>query len=166
MVVSSAADRIDLGTHERLDEGLNQRAQHVGVSFLHVLAHEGDEVHTGGGGHRGDSLLSLLAREGPHGGRRSTSTSLQAQGDSVQYTTSVDATRETSRAAITTVFEHVNTGGLKLNAFKLLTATFAGERTYQERHGHDFRLAEDWKEITEQLGKLAALRELKSNEFL
>jgi len=39
MVVGSAADRIDLGTHERLDEGLNQRAHHVGVSFLHVLAH-------------------------------------------------------------------------------------------------------------------------------
>lgn len=78
----------------------------------------------------------------------------------------IELEREASRAAITTVFEHVNTGGLELNAFELLTATFAGERTYQERHGHDFRLAEDWKEITEQLGKLAALRELKSTEFL
>jgi hypothetical protein len=78
----------------------------------------------------------------------------------------IELERETSRAGITTVFEHVNTGGLELNAFKLLTATFAGERTYQERHGHDFRLAEDWKEITEQLGKLAALRELRSTEFL
>jgi hypothetical protein len=39
MVVSRAADRIDLGTHERLDEGLDERAQHVGVSFLQVLAH-------------------------------------------------------------------------------------------------------------------------------
>jgi hypothetical protein len=44
LVVGSAADRIDLGTHERLDEGLNQRAHHVGVSFCHVLAHERDEI--------------------------------------------------------------------------------------------------------------------------
>jgi len=86
------AERIDLSTHERLDEGLNQRAQHVGVSFCHVLAHERDEVHTGGGGHRSDVFLSLLSQEGSHGGRRSTSTSLRAQGDSAQYTTSVDAT--------------------------------------------------------------------------
>jgi len=42
--VGSAADRIDLGTHERLDEGLEQRAQHVGVSFLQVLAHERDKI--------------------------------------------------------------------------------------------------------------------------
>jgi hypothetical protein len=44
MVVSRAADRIDLGTHERLDEGLDERAHHVGVSFCHVLAHERDEI--------------------------------------------------------------------------------------------------------------------------
>jgi len=44
MVVGSAAERIDLGTHERLDEGLTQRAHHVGVSFCQVLAHERDEV--------------------------------------------------------------------------------------------------------------------------
>jgi len=44
MVVGSAAERIDLGTHERLDEGLDERAQHVGVSFCHVLAHERDEI--------------------------------------------------------------------------------------------------------------------------
>jgi hypothetical protein len=44
MVVGSAADRIDLGTHERLGEGLEQRAQQIRVSLGQVLAHEGDEV--------------------------------------------------------------------------------------------------------------------------
>jgi len=44
LVVGSAAERIDLGTHERLGEGLDERAQHVGVSFSHVLAHERDEI--------------------------------------------------------------------------------------------------------------------------
>jgi len=44
MVVGSAADRIDLGTHERLDEGLEQRAHEIRVSLGQVLWHEGDEV--------------------------------------------------------------------------------------------------------------------------
>jgi len=44
-VVGSAAERIDLGTHERLDEGLKQRARHIGVRLPQVLAQERDEVH-------------------------------------------------------------------------------------------------------------------------
>jgi len=32
------------------------------VSFRQVLAHERDEIHTGGGGHRGDSFLSLISQ--------------------------------------------------------------------------------------------------------
>jgi len=45
LVVGSAADRIDLGTHEGLDEGLDERAHHVKVSLPQVLAHERDEIH-------------------------------------------------------------------------------------------------------------------------
>jgi len=41
--VVSAAERIDLGTHERLDEGLEQRAHEIRVSLRQVLAHQGDE---------------------------------------------------------------------------------------------------------------------------
>ncbi|MEI2640959.1 MAG: hypothetical protein V9G10_01125 [Candidatus Nanopelagicales bacterium] len=45
-----------------------------------------------------------------------------------------------------TVFEKVNTGGLALNVFELLTATFAGDKAYFDKYGTDFRLNDDWKE--------------------
>lgn len=51
----------------------------------------------------------------------------------------------TSKEAVATVFEKVNTGGLPLNVFELLTATFAGDAAYYAEHGTDFRLAEDWE---------------------
>jgi len=43
LVVASAAERIDLGTHERLDEGLDERAHEIRVSLSHVRWHQGDE---------------------------------------------------------------------------------------------------------------------------
>ena len=43
-------------------------------------------------------------------------------------------------------FEKVNTGGLALNVFELLTATFAGDKAYFDEHGTDFRLNDDWQE--------------------
>jgi hypothetical protein len=45
---------------------------------------------------------------------------------------------------VATGFEKVNTGGLALNVFELLTATFAYDRAYFEAHGTDFRLNDDW----------------------
>ena len=46
----------------------------------------------------------------------------------------------TDKAAVATVFEKVNIGGLPLNVFELLTAVFAGDATYYEKTGADFRL--------------------------
>ncbi len=43
--------------------------------------------------------------------------------------------RETSKAAVCQVFEKVNTGGVSLNAFELLTATYAAD---------NFSLRDDW----------------------
>ena len=40
----------------------------------------------------------------------------------------------TTKAAVATVFEKVNTGGLPLNVFELLTATFAGDPDYFAEH--------------------------------
>lgn len=40
---------------------------------------------------------------------------------------SIELGRRTSRAAVCFVFEKVNTGGKKLDAFALLTAIYAGE---------------------------------------
>ena len=56
----------------------------------------------------------------------------------------IELDKETSKSAVATVFEKVNTGGLTLNVFELLTATFAGDKDYFDQHGEDFRLNEDW----------------------
>jgi hypothetical protein len=45
--------------------------------------------------------------------------------------------KETPKEAVCQVFEHVNTGGVSLTVFELLTATFAAD---------DFRLRPDWEE--------------------
>lgn len=62
----------------------------------------------------------------------------------------IELDEATSRAAVATVFEKVNTGGLTLNVFELLTATFAGDPSYYQAHGDDFRLNDDWTRIREE----------------
>ena len=52
--------------------------------------------------------------------------------------------KTTTKEAVATVFEKVNTGGLPLDVFELLTATFAGDAAYYRAHGQDFRLVDDW----------------------
>ena len=42
---------------------------------------------------------------------------------------------ETPKEAVCTVFEKVNTGGVPLNVFELLTATYAGDTEYFNAHG-------------------------------
>lgn len=46
--------------------------------------------------------------------------------------------KDTSKSAVATVFEKVNTGGVPLNVFELLTATFAGDAAYYAEHGRIF----------------------------
>jgi hypothetical protein len=53
--------------------------------------------------------------------------------------------KETRKDAVCSVFERVNTGGVVLNVFELLTATYAGNLNYATDHGKDFNLAEDWR---------------------
>jgi hypothetical protein len=72
----------------------------------------------------------------------------------------------TSKSAVATVFEKVNTGGLALNVFELLTATFAGDKEYFEKHGTDFRLNDDWKETQIQFSAYPVLAELENTDFL
>src|SRR4051812_10516113 len=52
----------------------------------------------------------------------------------------IELDNETSKSAVATVFEKVNTGGLRLNVFELLTATFAGDKKHFDKYGVDFRL--------------------------
>jgi hypothetical protein len=74
--------------------------------------------------------------------------------------------KDTNKAAVATVFEKVNTGGVPLNVFELLTATFAGDADYFDAHGEDFRLNDDWKSIHTELTAERALRGIKSTDFL
>ncbi len=74
--------------------------------------------------------------------------------------------RSTSKEAVATVFEKVNTGGLALDVFELLTATFAGDAEYYAEHGTDFRLGEDWERTRAVLDMHPALRDTQRTDIL
>ncbi|WP_314224098.1 GmrSD restriction endonuclease domain-containing protein [Streptomyces zaehneri] len=57
----------------------------------------------------------------------------------------------TSMDAVCAVFERVNTGGVPLNVFELLTATYAGDPEYVDRTGDYYQLPEVWREIKQAL---------------
>ena len=64
----------------------------------------------------------------------------------------IELGRRTSREAVCLVFEKVNTGGKKLDAFELLTAIYAGEE-------EGFHLREEWAVIAKRLSNSIALKE-------
>ncbi|GAA3436937.1 DUF262 domain-containing protein [Kutzneria kofuensis] len=57
----------------------------------------------------------------------------------------------TPNDAVCSVFERVNTGGVPLNVFELLTATYAGDRDYEREHGDYYRLPDVWQDIKKRL---------------
>jgi hypothetical protein len=65
--------------------------------------------------------------------------------------------KETPREAVCTVFEKVNTGGVVLDVFELLTATFAAV---------DFDLRKDWDTRRRRLEEHKVLRGTQSTDFL
>ena len=78
----------------------------------------------------------------------------------------IELDSSTSKEAVATVFEKVNTGGLPLDVFELLTSTFAGDPTYFAEHGTDFRLGEDWKLTEQVIAEHPVLRGLQRTDFL
>lgn len=72
----------------------------------------------------------------------------------------------TDKAAVATVFEKVNIGGLPLNVFELLTAVFAGDAGYYESAGEDFRLNDDWKETQLKWSSYPVLAAVENTDFL
>ena len=66
--------------------------------------------------------------------------------------------KETPKEAVCTVFEKVNTGGVPLNVFELLTATYAGDTEYFDAHGSDFQLPAHWKQVQDELAEHPMLR--------
>ena len=65
--------------------------------------------------------------------------------------------KETPKEAVCQVFEKVNTGGVSLNVFELLTATYAAD---------NYNLRNDWAEREKQLKKQKVLGTLESTDFL
>lgn len=65
--------------------------------------------------------------------------------------------KETPREAVCTVFEKVNTGGVVLDVFELLTATFAAS---------EFDLRADWEARKKRLSEHKVLRGMQSTDFL
>jgi len=65
--------------------------------------------------------------------------------------------RETPKEAVCQVFEKVNTGGVSLTVFELLTATYATD---------DFSLRDDWAVREKRLRKHPVLETVQSDDFL
>lgn len=69
-------------------------------------------------------------------------------------------TEETPKEAVCLVFEKVNTGGVTLTVFELLTATFAAVAP------PDFELRADWEARRKRLHEQNVLRDVSNTDFL
>src|SRR5439155_2166883 len=70
----------------------------------------------------------------------------------------IELKKETPKEAVCLVFERVNTGGVALTVFELLTASFAAD---------DFQLRDNWNVREQRLkGQHPVLRHLQSDDFL
>ena len=69
----------------------------------------------------------------------------------------IKLTKSTPKEAVCQVFEKVNTGGVTLTVFELLTATFAAD---------DFNLRDDWKKRSQDLREYKLLERFQSTGFL
>lgn len=65
--------------------------------------------------------------------------------------------RPTPKDAVCQVFEKVNTGGVSLTVFELMTATFAAD---------DYNLRDDWQARQKQLREYRVLKNIQSGELL
>ena len=68
-------------------------------------------------------------------------------------------TKDTPKEAVCQIFENVNTGGVPLTVFELVTATFAAD---------EFNLREDWSKINEQFKRRSTdvLNEVSGTNFI
>lgn len=78
----------------------------------------------------------------------------------------IQLNKQTSKSAVATVFEKVNTGGVPLSVFELLTAMFAGDAAYFAAHATDFRLNDDWRSVQERFAHSSILSSVSSTDFL
>ena len=69
----------------------------------------------------------------------------------------IELSKSTSKEAVCQVFEKVNTGGVSLTVFELLTATYAAD---------DVDLREDWKQRESALRDYPVLARIEAPQFL
>ncbi len=69
----------------------------------------------------------------------------------------IEMGKETPKEAVCLVFEKVNTGGVSLTVFELLTATFAAD---------NFSLRDDWQKISQRFATEEVLKKIPSDDFL
>ena len=69
----------------------------------------------------------------------------------------IELKKETPKEAVCLVFEKVNTGGVSLTVFELVTATFAAD---------DFSLRDDWEEREARLHEHPVLQRFDASAFL
>lgn len=65
--------------------------------------------------------------------------------------------KETPKEAVCQIFEKVNTGGVSLTIFELMTATFAAD---------DFRLREDWEKKKQVFSQHEVIKKIENTDFL
>lgn len=78
----------------------------------------------------------------------------------------IELDKATSMDAVTTVFEKVNQGGIRLTVFELLTAKFAGDKSYYAAHGKAFQLREDWSDTEKKLQGHEVLDSFGNDDYL
>lgn len=69
----------------------------------------------------------------------------------------IELVKQTPKEAVCQVFERVNTGGVALTVFELVTATFAAD---------DFNLRNDWRRLKERLDAHKVLTDIDETSFL
>lgn len=69
----------------------------------------------------------------------------------------IDMKKQTPKEAVCQVFEKVNTGGVTLTVFELLTATFAAD---------DYNLRDDWDARLQSLGQYEPIKGIEATDFL
>jgi len=69
----------------------------------------------------------------------------------------IELTRGTNKEAVCQVFEKVNTGGVSLTVFELMTATFAAD---------EFDLRQDWESRHDRLQQKDVLRSVQATDYL
>ena len=73
------------------------------------------------------------------------------------FVPTIELAKATPKEAVCQVFEKVNTGGVTLTVFELLTATYAAD---------DFELGKDWKARQQRLSQFKLLKKVDATAFL